>query len=536
MDTAAATSGHAMSFSLGAAGLGATRLIWELPDSGGDGPVMLASAQRARYEHVIAPMQGCQVVSSILPLPAFEIPRLMTVARTAAMTVRVLGKYLPLRLERLFAPKSQADDIWCGLLEDDQLAAWDMAWAEQDHAAALAAVGIPTCCAAAALTADGDAGRWELVASADGAAYRWLALGLAPGNFLPCRAACAEAARLATPEPTARAALFALPTRLSAQHGIAELLTPICRLVFACPEDADIRPLASDRPLSGGASESSAAAKASIGFGTIRRARASGLASPPDEPVSMPDFAQGWSALDRWTPQWLSTRLRGVPVGPLLIPPAPVGERVDFDDFLAGLLTADDATRSYLFSLPFKASAPDMAGDYHVPAAFYTLLRNLPPEQAAHLCGEMFIGPAGSQTFLHQDLLHAGFWMTVIWGRKRWAFCSPDADPEWVHADRNLFDPEERADLARFDIEVRLIDQDAGDTLFVPSGWWHQVENMALTMSISEMVLELQTAPLVRARLAELGPELNPTTVSGFENALLSAGFAIDRLHRHDRP
>ena len=76
----------------------------------------------------------------------------------------------------------------------------------------------------------------------------------------------------------------------------------------------------------------------------------------------------------------------------------------------------------------------------------------------------MYIGGAGSGSQLHQDVLCTHGWMAVLYGKKKW----------------RLFPPGQRHGGDEYHVE-----QDAGDVMFVPSLWWHEVSNLEPTIGLT---------------------------------------------------
>ena len=73
----------------------------------------------------------------------------------------------------------------------------------------------------------------------------------------------------------------------------------------------------------------------------------------------------------------------------------------------------------------------------------------------------MYWGPAGSKTPLHSDVLHSFSWSYNVVGEKKWTF----------HVDK---------------IDSPLVvHQRAGEAMFVPATWKHEVENVVETLSIN---------------------------------------------------
>ncbi|XP_071543725.1 2-oxoglutarate and iron-dependent oxygenase JMJD4-like [Panulirus ornatus] len=92
----------------------------------------------------------------------------------------------------------------------------------------------------------------------------------------------------------------------------------------------------------------------------------------------------------------------------------------------------------------------------------------------------VYIGPKGSWTPFHADVFRSYSWSTNVCGRKRWVFYPPGED-------QFLRDPfgtpiydvdSERKNLNAIG-HVEVI-QEQGKTIFVPSGWHHQVWNLWL--------------------------------------------------------
>lgn len=116
----------------------------------------------------------------------------------------------------------------------------------------------------------------------------------------------------------------------------------------------------------------------------------------------------------------------------------------------------------------------------------------------------VYLGPKGTATALHADVLRSFSWSTNVCGQKRWCFIPPlyahllydcfgaklayhlfsDVSMEEGNDSVNLLSaifPGLR--IAR-QCAITVI-QDAGDTIFVPSNWYHTVENIADTLSIN---------------------------------------------------
>lgn len=115
----------------------------------------------------------------------------------------------------------------------------------------------------------------------------------------------------------------------------------------------------------------------------------------------------------------------------------------------------------------------------------------------------VYAGTAGSQTLLHRDVYTSYSWSTNVVGRKRWWLFPPQVIPHLrrfpkvatselipdiatltsllaSHGDRRDF-PELEFAWSK----VQIIDQEQGETIFVPSNWYHQVQNLTDAVSIN---------------------------------------------------
>lgn len=88
----------------------------------------------------------------------------------------------------------------------------------------------------------------------------------------------------------------------------------------------------------------------------------------------------------------------------------------------------------------------------------------------------IYIGSVGSRTALHHDVLCSYSWSVNLVGYKRWYFWSPKDLPTSVWSDDTSFasmpPPFERHPPSR------VVVSGPGDAIFVPSGWYHYVENI----------------------------------------------------------
>jgi hypothetical protein len=215
-------------------------------------------------------------------------------------------------------------------------------------------------------------------------------------------------------------------------------------------------------------------------------------------PLVLTGMAADWPALRRWTPQYLREQF-----GPVRVE-VQTGRDNDPDFERNKLKLRCEMPMAELVDRVLEGSGNDL----YLTANNQALKRpGLAPLLAdigslpdwvdrAALPGAalLWFGAAGTLTPLHHDtlmLLH-----TQVFGRKRWRLASPLQTPR-LYNTRSVFSPVDLAapDAARFPkaagVQVLDVIVEPGETLFVPLGWWHQVEALDTSLSISFTNLDM---------------------------------------------
>jgi len=157
--------------------------------------------------------------------------------------------------------------------------------------------------------------------------------------------------------------------------------------------------------------------------------------------------------------------------------------------------------------------ASAFAGDYRVPPHFDNHSDFLPRRLKLGIVTQLFLGPAGTIAWLHQDAYATHAWSAQIQGSKRWVFFAPDQGSYLydLHG-RSQLDPE-APDYARFPRfrhtrpSYQVI-QRPGDIVFVPSRWWHQVTSLEPSISLSGNFTDATTTGRYLRELAASIPKL----------------------------
>lgn len=107
----------------------------------------------------------------------------------------------------------------------------------------------------------------------------------------------------------------------------------------------------------------------------------------------------------------------------------------------------------------------------------------------------VYMGTDSTETKLHKDVVASHSWSTNLTGHKIWTLIPPSVsqflftfDREEVISDIYASDPITQArwpKLAQVREAAITVHQKPGETIFVPSTWYHQVKNIEVTLSIN---------------------------------------------------
>jgi hypothetical protein len=212
----------------------------------------------------------------------------------------------------------------------------------------------------------------------------------------------------------------------------------------------------------------------------------------PLKPVILTDAFDHWPAKGRWTPAFFRERFGSRTVS------------VDGADYrIAELLDLIECSTPatpapYLRNVVIEQWAPELLKDIHPlppqtqPNWFESRFF---PERPSMTSLELYIGGAGA-TFptLHFDNLHTHAFLMQLFGTKEYVFYSPDQSPwlyprQGIEANKSMVEDIEHPDLARFPLFERAVAArctlHAGETLFVPAGWWHTARILEPSVTVS---------------------------------------------------
>ncbi len=207
----------------------------------------------------------------------------------------------------------------------------------------------------------------------------------------------------------------------------------------------------------------------------------------PKKPVVFTDLAKDWPAINKWTFDFLRDNYGqlDVPViGPDYHKPGPnymkAGETMKFGDYLSMIQKGPTDRRIFLWNI--LDHAKELVTDVSNPTVCDGWVDNYP---------FMFFGGAGAVTSLHYDIDCSHVFHTHFWTRKHIVLFDQDQNPflyqhpYTVQSHVNPLKP----DFEKYPALQKATGHETilghGETLFIPSMWWHHIEYMDGGYSIS---------------------------------------------------
>lgn len=219
-----------------------------------------------------------------------------------------------------------------------------------------------------------------------------------------------------------------------------------------------------------------------------------------NKPVIFRSFAKDWPALQKWDYEYFKTKK-----GDVIVPIQSeafantgrsyleAGENMQFSAYLDLIATEPTKKRMFLFNI-FK-HMPELCEDFHYPDFGFPYVEKYP---------FMFFGGATSNVDVHYDLDLSHVFLTQFSGRKKIVMFPPNQSrklyrhPLTVSCNIDIANPDFKRypKLAETEGVEGIVEH--GDTIFMPSGYWHYVEYMDGGFSLS-----LRARPQSRLRRAK---------------------------------
>ncbi len=210
----------------------------------------------------------------------------------------------------------------------------------------------------------------------------------------------------------------------------------------------------------------------------------------PRRPLVIKGLTKNWPALDKWTPEYLKQAVgdKTVPLydNSKADPSKPINSaatEMPFADYMDLIKSEPTELRIFFFNI-FK-HAPQLLNDIVIPKDLMGgFLESMPA---------MFFGGSNSVTFLHYDIdlphlfhTHFGGRKQVILFENKWKrrlYCIPNAT--YALEDYDVANPDTQKFPALEGVEGSQVFLEHGDTLFMPTGYWHWMKYLDGSYSLS---------------------------------------------------
>ncbi len=168
-------------------------------------------------------------------------------------------------------------------------------------------------------------------------------------------------------------------------------------------------------------------------------------------------------------------------------------DTMKFEDYLDLVQAGPTSRRLFLFNV-FKHKK-ELFKDFKFPNVADRVLKRLPLA---------FFGGEGAMTRIHRDMDNSNVYLTELSGRKRVVLFDPKYSemlyryPFGTHTSIDINNP----DYDKYPALDKVIGYDciieAGDTIFMPSGWWHHIEYQSAGIGFSMRSISPKTSTLLR--------------------------------------
>lgn len=249
----------------------------------------------------------------------------------------------------------------------------------------------------------------------------------------------------------------------------------------------------------------------------------------PHQPVILTDGMSEWPAVS-WSPALLSEKFpsQQFSAGGYMF------KFCDYFRYANAVCDADDQA-VYLFDPAFAEKAPQLSEEYDVPHVFRDDIFSVLASQRPHYRW-LIAGPSRSGSSFHKDPNATSAWNAAIHGRKKWIFFPPQSTPPGIMPSSD--GSHVTAPVSVIEWFTNFYDRDTileaggleciahpGEIVYIPSGWWHCVLNLDLSIAITQnFVSEANVVDV--ARLFKTAPDQISGCASKRQAEYIAKNFA----------
>ena len=211
----------------------------------------------------------------------------------------------------------------------------------------------------------------------------------------------------------------------------------------------------------------------------------------PEKPVVIRKLWQDYPATTKWTIEYFKEKLGDLKVGLYDDNKSRLDRSfkkphhyMKFGEYLDLITTQPTDLRIFLFNI-FK-HLPDLKNDFGFPPITNNYIKGLP---------FMFFGGANSVVRMHQDMDMSNVFLTQLHGQKRVILFPPEYRkllyryPMNVHSGVDILNPDyDKYPALEFVKGMHCI-LNHGETLFMPSGYWHHITYLEGGFALSQRSL-----------------------------------------------